>query len=173
MSEEISLSGKLRCPSLLSFVFFSKGATGVFPRLVSQSPAHIINIVTFYSLINPLFHHFQFTNQCLLCSGALEDGITWEAGSSTSAQRRFSDWNQLIPIQSFLFVSGMKAICDHSQMPKLSSTAESLQEKWEIMYQIFLQLRPSMETCTHILTAQKGLVLKEKLSISSPHKANL
>lgn len=58
-------------------------------------------------------------------------------------------------------------------MPKLSSTAESLQEKWEIMYQIFLQLHPSMETRTHILTAQNGLVLKEKLSISSPHKANL
>lgn len=127
----------------------------------------------FYSLINPLFHPLQPTNQCLLCSGALEDGITWEVGSSTSVQRRFSDWNQLTPVQSFLFVSGLKAICDHSQMPKLSSTAESLQKKWEIMYQIFLQLHPSMETRTHILTAQNGLVLKEKLSISSPHKANL
>lgn len=67
----------------------------------------------------------------------------------------------------------MKAICDHSQMHKLSSTAESLQEKREIRYQIFLQLHLSMETYTHILTAQKGLVLKENLPISFPQKANL
>lgn len=86
--------------------------------------------------------------------------------------KRLSVWNQFTPIQSFLFVSGLKATCDHSQMHKLSSTAESLQEKWEIMCQIFLQLHLSMETCTHILTAQKGLVLKEKLPISFPHKAN-
>lgn len=58
-------------------------------------------------------------------------------------------------------------------MHKLSSTAESRQEKREIMYQVFVQLHLSMEMCTHTLTAQKGLVLKEKLPISFPHKANL
>ena len=47
--------------------------------------------------------------------------------------QRLSAWNQITPTQSFPFVSGLRAIYDHSQIHKLSSTVESLQKKWEII----------------------------------------